>query len=47
MPADSIERRDARAVVRPWKRPIGRPRKMVKPAMAPRKAVSAKDIREP
>ena len=48
MPADKHGERHARPRgSAPLARPIGRPRKIVKPAMAPSRAVSAKDIRAP
>ena len=44
IPADSIDSPTRARVLSPSARPTGRPRKIVKPAIAPSTAVSAKDM---
>ena len=44
IPADSIDRPTRARGLSPSARPMGSPRKIVKPAMAPSAAVSAKDM---
>ena len=44
IPADSIDRPTRARALRRSARPMGSPRKMVDPAMAPSNAVSAKDM---
>ena len=44
IPADSIESATRARALRLWALPIGSPRKMVKPAIAPSSVVCAKDM---